>query len=65
MIAIARQLVAARPFRPFRLVLTGGSEVPVTRPDRIIFPDPETAEVRTGDGLLHVIDVNHLIEIRS
>jgi hypothetical protein len=64
-IAIARQLVAARPFRPFRLVLTGGWEVPVSSPDRITFRDPETAEVRTGDGREHIIDLNHLIEIRS
>ena len=36
MTSILRQFMAARPFRPFRIVLTGGSEVPVTapRPDR-------------------------------
>ena len=65
MISIARQLAAARPFKPFRLVLTGGHEVPVTAADRISFPFPDTADVRTGDGYRHVVDLNHLIEIRS
>ncbi len=62
---ILRQLAAQRPFRPFRLILTGGHEVFVSGPDRITVPNPDTAKVRTDDGALHIIDLNHVVEIRS
>ena len=65
MTPILRQLIATRPFRPFRLVLTGGWEVPVSSPASITIPDDETARVHTDDGRLHIIDLNHLVEIRS
>ncbi len=66
MISILRQLVAARPFRPFRLVLTGGHEVPVSSPERIrIQEERESARVWTDDGHEQIIDLNHLIEVRS
>jgi hypothetical protein len=62
---ILRQVAAQRPFRPFRLIVTGGHEVFVSAPDRITIPNPDTAKVRTDDGALHIIDLNHVIEIRS
>jgi hypothetical protein len=65
MTPILRQLIATRPFRPFRMILTGGWEVPVSSATSITIPDDETAKVHTDDGRLHIIDLNHLIEIRS
>ncbi len=65
MTPILRQLIATRPFRPFRLVLTGGWEVPVSTAAGITIPDDETARVHTDDGRLHIIDLRHLVEIRS
>ena len=60
-----RHIVSQRPFRKCRLVLTDGSEVPVSSPERITIPDNDTARVQTEDGCLHVIDLRHLVEIRS
>ena len=65
MIGVLRQLLAVRPFRPLRLVLTCGGEVPVSSPARIRIPDEETARVWTEDGTEHIIDLRHLVEIRS
>ena len=65
MIGVLRQLLAARPFRPFRLVLTGGWESPVTAADRMTFTDGETVRVEMEDGKTHIVDLRHLVEIRS
>ncbi len=60
-----RHIVSQRPFRRCRLVLTGGSEVPVSSLERITVPDNDTAKVQTEDGCLHIIDLQHLVEVRS
>ncbi|MGA2700542.1 MAG: hypothetical protein ABSH35_05530 [Isosphaeraceae bacterium] len=65
MIGVLRQLLAARPFRPFRLVLTGCCESPVTAADRMTFTDGETVRVEMEDGKTHIVDLRHLLEIRS
>ncbi len=65
MIGVLRQLLAARPFRPFRLVLTGGWESPVTAAVRMTFMDGETVRVEMEDGKTHIVDLRHLVEIRS
>jgi hypothetical protein len=63
--AFLRHIVSQRPFRKCRLVLTGGAEVPVSSPGRITIPDNDTAKVQTEDGSLHIIDLRHLVEVRS
>ena len=65
MIGVLRQLLAARPFRPFRLVLTGCCESPVTAADWMTFTDGETVRVEMEDGKTHIVDLRHLLEIRS
>jgi hypothetical protein len=60
-----RHIVAQRPFRPCRLVLTGGHEVPVSSPGAITVPDDDTAKVVTPDGRWHIIDLRHVVEVRS
>ena len=60
-----RHLVAQRPFRPCRPVLTGGTEIPVSSPGVITVPNEDTVRVTTADGHLYILDLRHVIEVRS
>jgi hypothetical protein len=62
---LLRQYLGMRPFRPCRLILAGGHVVPVASPDCVWIRDAETVEVRTPDGYRHIIDLAHLVEIKS
>jgi hypothetical protein len=64
--SVLRQYVAAKPFRPFRLVMRSGGEIPVPAPECIkLGDDGITADVRPGDGTWHMVDLRHLVGIRS
>ena len=64
MTGVLRRLLAQRPFRPFRLVLTGGTEVPVGGRDRVTFPRGDM-RIDREDGRTVILDPNHLVEIKS
>ncbi len=62
---LLRTIVSQRPFRPCRLVLTGGFEVAVPSPGALTIRDADTVEVLPGNGHQYILDLAHVIEVRS
>ena len=60
-----RQFVRARPFRPFRVVMTNGQVYDVNHPEFLaVSPRDDTAVVYQDNGDLSVLDVLLMTEVQ-
>lgn len=55
----------ARPFRPYRLRLTDGTEIPIPRPECVAFhpTHPRTLGVSLPNGVIKIIDLSLVASI--
>ena len=59
-----RQINLANPFRPYTIRTSDGQTVHVPHPDyMLISPGGDTLVVFDQDGMLHIIDADHVSKI--
>ena len=52
-----------RPFKPFRLILTTGREIPVMHHDTVLFNEPRTTLLAVEGERFHVVDLQHIVQL--
>lgn len=57
------QALSQRPFKPFRLTLTTGREIPLTKHDTILFNEPRTTLLAVEGERFHVVDLQHIVQL--
>jgi hypothetical protein len=60
-----RKWIRAVPFRPFQIELSGGRTLKVPHPDHILVTSGGIVGVEDDAGLLDVVAVLHITNIRS
>ena len=57
------QALSQKPFKPFRLVLSTGREVPITRHDTVLFNESRTTLLAVEGERWHIVDLQHIVEL--
>ena len=57
------QALSQRPFKPFRLVLTTGREIPILHHDTVLFNEPRTTLLAVEGERFHVVDLQHIVQL--
>ncbi|MBM3837329.1 MAG: hypothetical protein FJ398_05075 [Verrucomicrobia bacterium] len=57
------QALSQRPFKPFRLTLSSGREIPVLNHDAILFNEPRTTLLVVEGERFHVVDLEHIVAL--
>ena len=55
--------LSQRPFKPFRLILTTGREIPVMNHDTVLFNEPRTTLLAVEGERFHVVDLQHIVQL--
>jgi Na+-transporting NADH:ubiquinone oxidoreductase subunit NqrA len=54
-----------RPFKPFRLVLSTGREIPILQSDTVLLNEPRTTLLAVEGERFHVVDLQHIAQLTS
>jgi hypothetical protein len=57
------QALSQKPFKPFRMALSTGQEVPVLHHDTVLFNAPKTTLVAVGGEQWHLVDLQQVAEL--
>ncbi len=57
------QALGQRPFKPFRLILTTGREIPILHSDTVLLNEPKTTLVAVEAERFHIIDLEHIVAL--
>jgi hypothetical protein len=57
------QALAQRPFKPFRLILSMGREIPVLNHDTVLINDPRTTLLALEGERFHIVDLEHIAQM--
>jgi hypothetical protein len=57
------QALSQKPFKPFRLVLSTGREVPITHHDTVLFNESRTTLLAVEGERWHIVDLQHIVEL--
>ena len=57
------QALSQRPFKPFRLVLSTGREIPVPHQDVVLLNEPKTTLLAVEGERFHVVDLQHIVQL--
>ena len=57
------QSLSQKPFKPFRLVLSTGREVPITHDDTVLFNESRTTLLAVEGERWHIVDLQHIVEL--
>jgi hypothetical protein len=57
------QALSQRPFKPFRLILSTGREIPVTHHDTVLFNASRTTLLAVEGERWHIVDLQHIVEL--
>ncbi|MBM3833084.1 MAG: hypothetical protein FJ403_07400 [Verrucomicrobia bacterium] len=60
-----RQALAQRPFKPFRLTLSTGREIPVLHHDTVLFNESGTTLLAVEGDRFHIVDLHHIVALTS
>jgi hypothetical protein len=52
-----------RPFKPFRLILSTGREIPVMHQDTVLLNEPRTTLLAVEGERFHVVDLQHIVQL--
>ncbi|HYV26483.1 MAG TPA: hypothetical protein VFA77_03055 [Candidatus Eisenbacteria bacterium] len=57
------QALSQKPFKPFRLILSTGREIPVRDCDTVLLNEPRTTLLAVEGERFHVVDLQHIVEL--
>ena len=57
------QALSQRPFKPFRLILSTGREIPVLHYDTVMLNEPRTTLLAVERERFHVVDLEHIDQL--
>ena len=57
------QALQQTPFKPFRLVLSTGREIPVLHHDTVLFNESRTTLLAVEGERWHIVDLEHIAEL--
>ncbi len=57
------QALSQRPFKPFRLILSTGREIPVLHYDTVMLNEPRTTLAAVERERFHVVDLEHVAQL--
>ena len=57
------QALSQRPFKPFRLVLTTGREIPILHDDTVLLNEPRTTLLAVEGERFHIVDLQHIAQL--
>ena len=57
------QALGQRPFKPFRLILSTGREIPVLHNDTVLFNEPKTTLLAVEGERFHIVDLQHVAQM--
>jgi len=57
------QALAQRPFKPFRLLMSTGREIPVLRHDTVLINQPRTTLLTLEGERFHIVDLEHIAQL--
>ena len=57
------QALNQAPFKPFRLVLSSGREIPVMNHDTVLLNEPRTTLLAVEGERWHIVDLQHIAEL--
>ena len=57
------QALSQRPFKPFRLVLSSGREIPILQSDTVLLNQPRTTLLAVEGERFHVVDLQHIAQL--
>jgi len=57
------QALSQRPFKPFRLILSTGREIPVLHYDTVMLNEPRTTLLAVERERFHVVDLEHIVQL--
>jgi hypothetical protein len=55
--------LSQRPFKPFRLVLSTGREVPVNHQDTVLVNESKTTLLALEGDRFHIVDLDHIVNL--
>ena len=55
--------LSQRPFKPFRLILTTGREIPILHQDTVLLNEPRTTLLAVEGERFHVVDLQHIVQL--
>lgn len=59
-----RDILSARPFKPFNVVISDGRSFPVPHPDYLFFPPmSDTLIIAQSDGGVQIVGLNHVTRV--
>ena len=59
------QAPSQKPFKPFRLILSTGREIPVMNCDTVLLNEPRTTLLAVEGERFHVVDLQHIVAMTS
>jgi hypothetical protein len=57
------QALSQRPFKPFRLILSSGREIPILQSDTVLLNQPRTTLLAVEGERFHVVDLQHIAQL--
>ena len=57
------QALSQRPFKPFRLILSSGREIPILQSDTVLLNQPRTTLLAMEGERFHVVDLQHIAQL--
>ena len=57
------QALSQRPFKPFRLILSTGREIPIVHYDTVLLNEPRTTLLAVEGERFHVVDLQHIVQL--
>ena len=57
------QALSQRPFKPFRLVLSTGREIPIQHQDTVLVNESRTTLLALDKDKFYVVDLQHIVEL--
>ena len=57
------QALGQRPFKPFRLILSTGKEIPVLHQDTVLLNESKTTLLAVERDRFYVVDVEHIVQL--
>jgi len=52
-----------RPFKPFRLILSTGREIPIAHHDTVLFNESRTTLLAVEGERWHIVDLEHIAQL--
>jgi hypothetical protein len=57
------QALAQKPFKPFRLTLSSGREIPVPHHDSVLLNESRTTLLAVEGDRWHIVDLEHIAKL--